>query len=185
MNKTPLIVICVGVVLVCALCAVGGILLMRGHSSLFSAASNQSGAARQPAVNVAPVAYSSDPGWPRKITSGDTTILMYDPQIDKWDGDEIDAYAAVSVETAGSQQLTYGQVYFSARAVQDKTNRTVTLDNFKVTKGNFPTATDKTATYVAIIQQAETNKSETVPQDQIQSDLAIAKADRENPSELK
>jgi hypothetical protein len=185
MKKTPLIVIGVGVVVVCALCAVGGILLMRGHSSLFSAASNQSGAAGQPAVNVAPVAYSSDPGWPRKITSGDTTILMYDPLIDKWDGDEIDAYAAVSVESGGSQQLTYGQVYFSAHAVQDKTNRTVTLDNFKVTKGNFPTATDKTATYVAIIQQAEANKSETVPQDQIQSDLAIAKADRENPSELK
>src|SRR5579862_3127213 len=110
MKKAPLIAICVGAALVCAVV----IWLVRGQSSLSSAASNQSVAAGQTPVNVTPVAYNAGQGGPRKITSGDTTILMYDPQVAKWDGDQIDAYAAVSVETAGSPQLTYGQVYFSA-----------------------------------------------------------------------
>src|ERR1700752_5302138 len=34
---------------------------------------------------------SGEPGWPRTITSGDTTILFYPPQIDTWNGDQIEA----------------------------------------------------------------------------------------------
>jgi hypothetical protein len=124
-------------------------------------------------------------GWPRKITNGDTTVLLYDPQVDKWQGNQIEAFAAVAVQTGGSQRQVYGQVYFTAQATVDRSSRTVTLEGFRVTRGNFPTASDKTNTYLQIIQQAEAGKVETVPQDQILSDLAIAKADRENPNELK
>ena len=130
---------------------------------------------------------SVDPGvgWPRKITSGDTTVLLYDPQVDKWQGNQISGFAAVAVETAGSQRQTYGQVFFTARATLDRSSRTVTLDGFRITRANFPTATDKSSAYLQIIQQAEGGKVESVPQDKIMSDLAIAKADRENPTELK
>ena len=184
MKKTHLIIAGMAVVVVCALIAIG-VLLFRSHSSRFSPAESHAVPATADPVNVAPVSYDTNSGWPRKITSGDTTVLLYDPQVDKWDGDQISAFAAASVETAGSQQVTYGQVFFTAHAVQDKTNRTVTLDNFKVTKGTFPTASDKAQTYEAIVQQAENGRTESVPQDQILSDLAIAKADRENPGELK
>jgi hypothetical protein len=132
------------------------------------------------------------PGWPRKITSGNTTILFYDPQIQKWDGDQIQGFAAVSVEdTGGGQQQgappaqTYGEVYFTARATLNKQDRTVTLDRFKVTRGNFPTAAANTSNYLAIIQQAEGDKVDTVAQDQILSDLAIADAEHKNASELR
>ncbi|MGH9822107.1 MAG: hypothetical protein ACREDR_02445, partial [Blastocatellia bacterium] len=140
---------------------------------------------------------SSDPGWPRKIESGDTTILFYDPQIQKWSGDELEGFAAVGVQTGsaelqggtgqqgGHSSQTYGQVYFKARAVVNKENRTVTMDRFQVTKGSFPTASDKTSTYLAIIQQAEGNKVETVPLDQIQSDLAIADAEHKDAEQLR
>src|SRR5215470_11918881 len=128
---------------------------------------------------------SADPGWPRKITSGDTTVLFYPPQIESWQGDQIQANAAVSVQTGDSQQQTYGKVYFTTRAVTDKASRQVTLDRFKVTKGDFPGAPDKTDEYLAIIQQAESNKTETVPQDQLLSNLAAGQAERKSGSELK
>src|SRR5215467_9254078 len=50
---------------------------------------------------------TGEPGWPRKITSGDTTILFYPPQIESWDGDQIQAYAALSIQTGQSDQQTY------------------------------------------------------------------------------
>jgi hypothetical protein len=129
---------------------------------------------------------SVDPnGWPRKIVSGDTTIMFYYPQIDKWEGDRIQAYAAVSVETAGSQQQTYGTVYFTAHTSVDKANRTVTLDNFKVTRGNFPTASNKTAKFLAIIQQAELGKTQVLPQDQFMSDVAIGQQEHKSGYELR
>src|SRR5260370_38663427 len=74
---------------------------------------------------------NGDQGWPRKIISGGTTMLIYQPQIDKWEGNQIQAYAAVAVESSGSQQPTYGVVYFSARTEVDKVNRLVSLDEFK------------------------------------------------------
>jgi hypothetical protein len=129
---------------------------------------------------------SVDPnGWPRKIVSGDTTIMFYYPQIDKWEGDRIQAYAAVSVETAGTQQQTYGTVYFTAHTSVDKTNRTVTLDSFKVIRGNFPTASNKTAKFLAIIQQAEIGKTQVLPQDQFMSDVAIGQQEHKSGYELR
>ena len=185
MKRTPLIIIGAAALLVCAVIVVCTIVIVHGLSSHFAADSKTTVTASATPVNVAPVSESGDPGWPRKITSGDTVVDLYDPQVSKWDGDQIQAYAAVSVETAGSQQSTYGQVFFTAHATEDKTNRTVTLSDFHVTKGSFPTATDKAATYLSIIQQAEGNRSEVVPKDHILSDLAIAKADQETPTALK
>jgi hypothetical protein len=128
---------------------------------------------------------SGEPGWPRTITSGDTTILFYPPQIDTWNGDQIEAYAAVSVQTGQSEQQTYGKVYFTTHAVTDKTNRQVTLDRFKVTKGDFPSAPDKTNDYLAIIQQAEGSRTETVPPDELLSNLAAAQAEHKSANDLK
>jgi len=51
---------------------------------------------------------NGDQGWPRKIASGSTSMLIYQPQIEKWEGNQIQAYAAVAVETGASQQPTYG-----------------------------------------------------------------------------
>ena len=38
-----------------------------------------------------------DEPWPRKVTHGDETISMYQPQVEAWQGDEVRAYAAIAV----------------------------------------------------------------------------------------
>jgi hypothetical protein len=166
MKKTLLVIVSI-IALVC-MCA-----------QPFSAASGQANG------NGGQTAVGGDSPWPRKIASGETTILFYRPQIDKWEGRQIEGYAAVSVETPGSQRPTYGQVYFTARTAVNAASRQVTLDNFRVTRGNFPTASDKTAAYLSIIQQAEGSAVETVPQDQLMSDLAVAQAEHKTGYELK
>src|SRR5215471_13544874 len=186
--KTPMLALCVLALAVSVVCAV--VLIRSRHGADASTSTAAAPGVGQLTAyggqgNDSQPAESSEPGWPRKITSGDTTILFYYPEIERWQGDQIQADTAVAVETNGSSQQVYGKVRFTAHAVVDKTSRQVTLDNFKVTGGEFPTAHDKTSEYLSIIQQTEGHKVETVPQDQLLSDLAIAQAERKTGSDLK
>ena len=45
---------------------------------------------------------ASDP-WPRRLVSGTNTFLIYQPQLDSWKNNQLEAHAAVSVQAAGQQ----------------------------------------------------------------------------------
>ena len=117
---------------------------------------------------------SADRGWPRTISSGADEISVYQPQLEKWEGDELAAYAAVSVQNAGKEQPTYGVVWFTARTEVDKVNREVTLDNFQISKVRFPTAESKEAEYQKILQQKVPSESKTIALDRLLAELAAA-----------
>ena len=117
---------------------------------------------------------SADSGWPRTISSGAEEISVYQPQLEKWEGDELAAYAAVSVKNAGREQPTYGVVWFTARTEVDKVNREVTLDNFQIIKARFPTAESKEAEYQKILQQKVPSESKTIALDRLLAELAAA-----------
>ncbi len=117
---------------------------------------------------------SADRGWPRTVTAGADEISVYQPQLEKWEGDELAAYAAVSVRTEGKEQPTYGVVWFTARTEVDKVNREVTLDNFLITKVRFPTAESKETEYQQIMQQKVPSESRSIALDRLLAELATA-----------
>ena len=94
-----------------------------------------------PADESADREYQGDPQWPRVIEDGDTTFTIYQPQIDKFDSTELEARAAVQVETkvGDKTQTTYGVIWITAHTEIDKENRLVQLDDIQVAKANFPT----------------------------------------------
>jgi hypothetical protein len=51
---------------------------------------------------------ATDSGWPRQIQSDGNTITIYQPQIEWWDGNQLQSRAAVAVETPTSAQPIYG-----------------------------------------------------------------------------
>src|SRR6476620_5998263 len=53
-----------------------------------------------------------DEAWPRKATRGDETISMYQPQVETWKGDEVRAYAALSVMSTTNKTTKYGVLWF-------------------------------------------------------------------------
>lgn len=63
---------------------------------------------------------SDEWGWPRRINSGDTTLTIYQPQLDAWSGNQLTGRAAVAVQTSASATPTYGVIWFSARTEVDK-----------------------------------------------------------------
>ena len=105
------------------------------------------------------------------MTSGSDTFLVYQPQVDKWEGNRIELYSAVELKTGKDGAPTYGVVWFNARTEVDKINRLVTLDNVELTKVKFPVAPDKEPVLTALMQQKLPGATKTISLDRLQAAL--------------
>jgi hypothetical protein len=132
----------------------------------------------QPSAGVKPSTQTVDAGWPREVTLGDQKISLYQPQIEDWEGDQIHAYAALSIESTGDQKLKYGVVWFTAETEVDKINRQVTLDNFQITKLKLPTLEEKEAEYQRFLQGQLPGKSRVIALDRLEAALAAVDSER-------
>ena len=77
-------------------------------------------------------------GWPREITVAQGVVVIYQPQPEKLDGNQLKARAAVAVELKGSSEPVFGAVWFEARLDTDRTERTATVVDVSVTRVRFP-----------------------------------------------
>src|SRR5262245_51621963 len=128
-----------------------------------------------------PPARAVQPGgdpWPRTVTANGATIAIYQPQLNSWNGNQLDAYAAVKIKTGGSDITNYGVIWFTTRTEVDKVNRSVTLANFKLTKQNFPTLANNGAAYTSAFQGGMP-WTQSMPLDELETALATTSADQE------
>lgn len=130
----------------------------------------------QSRAGTAALAPSVDANWPREATRGDEKVVMYQPQLEAWDDDEVRAYAALSVTRKDNQTPRYGVVWFTAQTEVDKVNRQVTLDNFQITKVKFPMMEDKEADYQAFLQAKLPGKSKLIALDRLEAALAASES---------
>ena len=116
---------------------------------------------------------ASEASWPRTMTSGADTFLIYQPQVDKWDGNRIDLYSAVEMKAGTGKDATskYGVVWFSARAEVDKVNRLVTLDQVQLTKVKFPVAHEKEPELTALLEKKLPSATKTVSLDRLEAEV--------------
>ena len=78
--------------------------------------------------------------WPREIEIAQGTIVIYQPQPEKLDGNQLDARAAVALELRDSQVPVFGAVWFTARLETNRADRTATIADITVTRTRFPLA---------------------------------------------
>ncbi|HWZ87027.1 MAG TPA: autotransporter, partial [Thermoanaerobaculia bacterium] len=132
-------------------------------------------AAQAPAGVSAPAASAIDP-WPRQIKNGGDTFLIYQPQLDSWSGTSLEGHSAVSVQTSGAKDPTFGVIWFTARTDVDKVNRVVFLEDLNITRVSFPSAPGKAAAWQAALQEDEKGKkSKAIALDRLEADLGIVK----------
>jgi hypothetical protein len=110
--------------------------------------------------------------WPRVTTYQGATISIFQPQVESWTGNQLNARAAVRVKSASSTD--YGVIWISARTEVDKVNRVVTLEDPKITKQNFPTLPNNGSSYASALLKDLPNK--TIPLDMLEADLAATNA---------
>lgn len=135
------------------------------------------------ALPMAAVAQGASPGripvdsWPRTVSAGGDTLTVYEPQVESWQGNVLQARAAIAVATPALPQPTYGVVYYTARTEVDKAAGMVTLYDFRVTRSSFPTQKSKTQGFVAALNQAASNRQPmTIALERLQADLAVTQA---------
>ena len=109
----------------------------------------------------------SDSGWPRTVVNGADTFVIYQPQVDKWEGNRIDLYSAVELKTGKDSPAKYGVIWFNARTEVDKINRLVTLDQPQLTKVKFPVAPDKEPELTALLQKKLPGATKTMSLDRL------------------
>jgi hypothetical protein len=116
----------------------------------------------------------SEHAWPRTIVSGPNSFTVYQPQVDRWDGDIIDLYCAVELKAGPDHAAKYGVVWFQARTEVDKVNRLVTLDQAKVTKVKFPVAPDKETELTGLLEKKLPGATKTISLDRLEAAFEAA-----------
>ena len=113
----------------------------------------------------------TDKGWPRKLVSGANSFAVSQPQIEQWQGNRLEARAAVAITDGQSKQTAYGVVWFTARTEIDKINRLVRLADFRITRVSFPGADDRASLYQSLMQQQVPQAGEVIALDRLLADL--------------
>src|SRR5882672_3038481 len=119
-----------------------------------------------------------DVAWPREAKAADGTVItVFQPQVERWADNSLSARAAVSVLRPGEKQPRYGVIELTARTAVDKSADLVTLSAVRVTKSNFPGATEQqSAQVLAALRGAVTKTSWPVSAQALQANLAVTEA---------
>ena len=79
--------------------------------------------------------------WPREIDTDRGLVVMYQPQVDRLEGNILYARAAVSVTETGGSEPVFGAVWLECRIDTDLDLRLVELKEIRVPRVRFPDAT--------------------------------------------
>ncbi len=96
-----------------------------------------------------------DPAWPREITVAEGSIVIYQPQPERLDGNALSSRAAVSVTLTGSTTPSFGVVWMTSRVETDLDSRSVIVLDVNVDRVRFANATDEQQTALSEILQRE------------------------------
>ncbi len=106
-------------------------------------------------VSVPALAEETVGGWPREIVTSGGTVVIYQPQSEKLEGDLLSGRAAVAVELKGKKEPVFGAFWFEARLETDRANRTATIAKVKVTEVRFPDKDDAMAKKLTALLEKE------------------------------
>jgi uncharacterized membrane protein YgcG len=136
--------------------------------------------AQDATTDASPNAPASPPSpafkWPRTYQDGTTTLMVYQPEIEKWDGFNFQARFAVSIQQQGQAAPTFGVIWVTANSNVDKDEGVVTLTNIAISKTNFPTDPDGAKKYAAFLTTKIPAQSLPIPLDQIDNKFLLGQA---------
>jgi hypothetical protein len=135
---------------------------------LYDSAAPTAAAAASPASSV-----PADP-WPRDVSLVNADALIYQPQVDSWNGNALAWRVAVALRPSGQKAETFGVIWGTARTDVDRVTRTVELNDVIVTKENFPTLPDQGAQYLPSLRSALAAALQTMALDSLEASLAAS-----------
>jgi hypothetical protein len=80
----------------------------------------------------------ADP-WPRVVDLSNCQLLAYQPQVISRSDNQLDFRVALAFNPDGAKEESFGVIVASARTQVDRVLRTVTFENLRISKVDFPT----------------------------------------------
>ncbi len=115
----------------------------------------------------------ADP-WPRVVDLTNGQVLVYQPQVNQWEGNRIDFRCALAIKPTDAKEETFGVIFANARTQVDKVARTVVFEDLRITKTDFPTLPNHGAAYTAELQNEFAKSVRTIALDRLEASLAVA-----------
>ncbi len=121
---------------------------------------------------------AQDIGWPREIETAKAKVVIYQPQMETYDGEKMTARAAVSVTQKDKIEPVFGAVWFDCRVITDRDSRIVSIAEVKVPRVKFANATPEQEQKLSRFLEREIPKWDlTISQDRLLT--AIESAEKE------
>jgi hypothetical protein len=130
----------------------------------------------QPCASAPPATSVPADPWPRQVRVANATLLVYQPQVESWEGNTLKFRSAVAVRPAGAKDETFGVIWATVRTQVDKVSHMVALEDLTVTKSNFPTLRDQGASYTSALQSKLAPTERTIALDRLEASLAASGA---------
>lgn len=121
-------------------------------------------------------AESVDGPWPRTYQEDGFDFAVYQPQVEKWEGDRITSRFAVAVNRTGQEETFYGVIWVQARTDVEKEQGRVHLSEIKVVRSSFPSA-PKGTNWGEVLDRKLPDDAD-VSLERLQSSLAIRAAEK-------
>jgi len=119
---------------------------------------------------------SNDGEWPRQVDTDSFHLVIYQPQVDRWTDNRIEARSAVIVTQASDPAQIFGIVSISARTEVDRETRMVTFEDIRVKDANIPSAASMQSKLLKAVRDSVPGWPRTVSLDRLLADLAITQA---------
>ena len=128
---------------------------------------------------LAPLAQADNISWPQEIEADSgAVVLVYQPQIEEFSGNDIVGRAAISVKNPESDNVpVFGAIWFEAKIDADRDARTATIRDVDILDVRFAEASDEQKEALADLIESQVEGSQfTISVDQLLADLDAEKA---------
>jgi len=123
--------------------------------------------------------------WPQEISAPEGTIVVYQPQPDKLEGNVLSGRAAVQLEINGQEEPTFGALWFTATIETDYDADTALVHNIKITQVRWPDSKDAgEQRLTAIVEGAMPEAGFEISMEQLAASLATAEIEQQSLEQL-
>ena len=125
--------------------------------------------------------------WPQEITADEGTIVVYQPQPDKLEGNVLTARAAMSLELNDRDEPIFGAFWFTATIDTDRDSGTAVIRNVKVTNVRWPESRDANEQrFTAVVEAAVPAKPAfPISMERLTASLDSAEIERQSLEQIK
>jgi hypothetical protein len=114
--------------------------------------------------------------WPRVIEDSHLLIKIYPPQIEEWDGRQLEARSALEIGEKDKEGSTYGVVHFITRTRVDKDARLVVFDEYQGIRASVPSQPDLEGKLLGFLQKQLNDTVRVVSLDRAETALAASRS---------